>query len=72
MLAFLRPNALLILILLVSSMELWQRWKTRGHPENAGYYKVAPRRRLGIAFAYFALAALLVVGMHYTHVPRDF
>jgi Zn-dependent protease len=71
-LCVLRPNPLLIVILLVSSMELWQRWKTRGHPENEGYYRVTPRRRLGIAFAYFALAALLVVGMHYTHVPRDF
>jgi Zn-dependent protease len=67
-----RPNPLLIVILLVSALELRQRWKTRGNPEHASYYRVEPRRRIAIAVAYFALAALLVVGMHYTHVPRSF
>jgi hypothetical protein len=36
------------------------------------YYRVAPRRRWIIGLLYFGLAAALVLGMHATHVPRDF
>jgi hypothetical protein len=36
------------------------------------YYRVSPARRLVIASLYFGLAVLLVLGMHATHVPRDF
>jgi hypothetical protein len=44
----------------------------RRHPEMQEYYRVEPRQRLVIGLLYFGLAVLLVLGMHETHVPRDF
>jgi Zn-dependent protease len=67
-----RPNPILIIILLFAGSELWRRWQLRGHPQLQGYYRVAPHRRLLIGLLYFGLAALLVLGMHATHVPRTF
>jgi Zn-dependent protease len=66
-----RPNPLLILILVFSGMELWNRWQVRDHPESQSYYRVRPSQRVTMAALYFGLAILLVVGMHATHVPRD-
>jgi Zn-dependent protease len=70
-LVFIRPNPLLLLILLFSGMELWNRWRARKHPESQSYYRVKPSRRVTMAVLYFGLAILLVIGMHATHVPRD-
>ncbi len=69
-LTILRPNGLLILILFFAATELWRRWKARHHPAARGYYTVRPWQRAAVALAYFGLAALLVLGMHATHVPR--
>ena len=66
-----RPNPLLILILIFSGMELWSRWQMRNHPERQSYYRVRPSQRVTMAALYFGLAILLVIGMHATHVPRD-
>ena len=70
-LVFLRPNPILIIILLFSGMELWQRWRLRNHPEMQSYYRVEPRRRVTMAVLYFGLAILLVLGMNATHVDED-
>ena len=70
-LVFLMPNPILIIILIVSGMELWQRWRTRNHPELQEYYKVMPRQRAIIAVLYFGLAILLVLGMEATHLDQD-
>jgi Zn-dependent protease len=67
-----RPNPILIIILLFSASELWRRWQMRGHPEMQDYYRVEPHQRLIIGVLYFSLAVLLVLGMHETHVPRNF
>jgi len=71
-LVILRPNPILILILLVAANETWHRWKMRRLPEAQAYYKVEPHRRLIMGLLYFGLAAALVLGMHATHVPRTF
>jgi Zn-dependent protease len=71
-LVVLRPNPILILILVFAAMELWRRWQMRGHPMAQAYYRVLPWQRAAVAVAYFGLAALLVLGMHETHVPRHF
>jgi Zn-dependent protease len=72
-LMFVWPNPILLLILLFSATELWQRWRMRGAAgPNPAYYRVTPRQRLTMAALYFTLAAFLVVGMDLTHVPRDF
>ena len=70
-LVFLSPNPILIIILIVSGMELWTRWRTRNNPELQEYYKVEPRQRAIVAVLYFGLAVLLVLGMEATHVDRD-
>ena len=71
-LVILRPNPILILILIVAASEIWRRWRLRHHPEFERYYRVAPHRRLIMGLLYFGLAAALVFGMHATHVPRSF
>jgi len=71
-LVVLRPNPILILILFFAAMELWRRWQARGDPAARSYYRVLPWQRLSVAAMYFGLAALLVLGMHETHVPRNF
>jgi hypothetical protein len=65
------PNPILIIILVIAGLELWNRWRMRNHPEMQAYYRVTTPRRLIIASLYFGLAALLVLGMEATHLPRD-
>jgi Zn-dependent protease len=70
--AILRPNPILILILIVGGMETWRRWQMRRHPEAQEYYQVRPWQRIVIALLYFGLAAFLAFAMHETHIPRSF
>jgi len=71
-LVIVQPNPLLIIILIFGAMEAWRRWQMRHLPEARAYYKVKPWQRVTIAAMYFGLAALLVLAMDVTHVPRDF
>jgi Zn-dependent protease len=71
-LVIVRPNPILIIILIFAASELWRRWQMRRFPEMQEYYRVKPHQRLIIGVLYFGLAVLLVLGMHETHVPRDF
>jgi len=71
-LVVIRPNPILIIILVFAAMELWRRWQMRGHPAARAYYSVLPWQRVAVAATYFGLAVLLVLGMHETHVPRNF
>ena len=72
LLAFLWPNPILILIVLLAAFETYRRWKHRKEPldGNADYYKVAPRHRLAVAAVYIGLIALLALGMDATFVER--
>jgi Zn-dependent protease len=54
-----------------SSYNRWQQLR-RGGPEQQAYYRVKPTDRLLVAAVYLSLAALLVVGMHETHLVRTF
>jgi Zn-dependent protease len=71
-LAFLHHNPFLYFIVLIGGLELYNRWRGRHHPSMRGYYAIAPWQRVTVAVVYIALAALLVVGMSATHVPRSF
>lgn len=71
-LAIYRPNGILIFVVFLGAVELWQRWRMRNLPGARSYYRVLPWQRAAVAVAYFGLAALLVLAMHETHVPRDF
>jgi len=71
-LAFWHPNPILVLILIVGAFELWRRWRERGTPAAAAYYKVKPWQRLTAGAVYIGLAALLAVAMTATHLERTF
>ena len=70
-LAFLDPgNPILLIIVLFAAFQTYHRWqqrKTRSL-EQAAYYRVAPRHRLLVFAVYVGLIALLVFGMHETHI----
>lgn len=59
---FLRVQSLFLgFILVVGGMEVYQRW--RGRHADRAYYEVTGRQRLGVAIAYFGLAAVLALLM---------
>jgi Zn-dependent protease len=63
-LVIVRPNPILILILVVGGMEVYRRWKSRNSPQFASYYRVTAAQRATIATVYFGLAGLLAVAMY--------
>jgi Zn-dependent protease len=65
------PNPILILILVVSAMELWNRWRMRDTPEARTYYSIPPWQRAAVAVVYLGLAAALGVAMSASHIERD-
>jgi len=70
-LAFLDPgNPILLIIVIFAGFQTWHRWQQRKSRslEQAAYYRVAPRHRLMVAAVYVGLIALLVFGMHETHI----
>ena len=71
-LVVLRPNPILIIILIFSGMELWQRWRHAEPPGGRRPTTGSHRgERVTIAVLYFGLAVLLVLGMNATHVDPD-
>jgi Zn-dependent protease len=69
-LAFVFPNFILLLIILLGAMETWRRWKARKTRslEQAAYYRVSPRNRLLVAAVYVGLIVFLAFGMHESHI----
>jgi Zn-dependent protease len=65
-----RPNPILILIVVLGGLELWRRWRERG--ENAEYYRLAVSQRLAVAVVYIGLIVALGVAVSETHVARTF
>jgi Zn-dependent protease len=70
-LTFFAPNPILILILVVSAMELWNRWRTRNDPASQTYYRIAPWQRVTVAVVYLGLAAALAVAMSASYIERE-
>jgi len=64
------PNPIILLIVLFAGLEGWRRWKSRKSPEMQEYHRVSRGTRIAVAAVYIGLALLLVVGMHFTHLPR--
>jgi Zn-dependent protease len=71
-LALWRPNPIVLLILFMGGLELWSRWRHRGTPAAAEYYRITPGQRLAVGVTYIGLAALLGIGMSLTHLERTF
>ena len=72
--AFVFPNPVMILFILLGGLETWRRWKTRrrGEEGNADYYRVKPVHRLAVGAVYIGLIIALVLGMDATFLERDF
>lgn len=71
-LAVLRPNPILLLILVIGGMELWRRWKGRRETGARAYYEVSTARRAIVGVTYIALAVFLGLAMNATHLERGF
>jgi len=71
--AFVFPNPIILLILLLAAYETYRRWKQRKtrDPESLAYYRVKPSHRAIVATVYLALIAVCVVGMDLTHLERS-
>jgi Zn-dependent protease len=72
-LAFTRPNPIILLILLVGAFDTYRRWKAyrAGGPESRAYYRVPARQRAWTLAVYLGLVVLLVLGMDATYLERD-
>jgi len=55
----LRPNFLLLLIILASLPHMWRQFRNR----KTVYFQISPVRRCVMAFCYFGLLVLLAAGM---------
>ena len=65
-----RPNFILILILILSVPRLFFLFRRKSDEERR-YFEVTPAQRWTMAFLYFGLIALLVIGMHLTISTRN-
>jgi Zn-dependent protease len=66
---FLGPFMLLF-VLLLGGPELYYRFKNRHSEKSREYHSVPTGTKIGVAAVYLSLAALLVVGVAETYVPR--
>jgi Zn-dependent protease len=71
-LTIVRPNPILILVLVIGGMEVWRRWRDRGTPQSAAYYAIEPWQRAVVGVTYVGLAVLLGLAMSATHLERTF
>jgi Zn-dependent protease len=69
-LVVLRPNPLLVVIVVLGGLDLWNRWRARG--EAGDYYRLTVGQRVSVAVVYLGLVAALGLAMSVTHVERTF
>lgn len=65
-----RPNPILILIVVIGGLDLWKRWRARG--DAGDYYRLSVGQRVTVAVVYLGLVAALGLAMTLTHVERTF
>ena len=65
-----RPNPILLLIVVLGGLDLWQRWRQRG--DAGDYYRLTIGQRATVAVVYLGLVAVLGLAMSVTHVERSF
>jgi Zn-dependent protease len=71
LLTFLAPNPILLIILVLGGLEVWNRWRMRGDPTGAEYYRVQPWQKVTIAALYAGLVVSLSLAMSATHIEKD-
>jgi Zn-dependent protease len=65
-----RPNPILVLIVVLGGLDLWRRWRERG--EAADYYRLTATQRVSVAVVYLGLVLALGLAVSVTHVQRTF
>jgi Zn-dependent protease len=65
-----RPNPVLVMIVVLGGLDLWRRWRERG--EAAEYYRLTVGQRAAVASVYLGLVVALGLAMSVTHVERTF
>jgi Zn-dependent protease len=69
-LVIVRPNPLLVVIVVLGGLDLWSRWRARG--DAGDYYRLSVGQRVSVAVVYLGLVAALGLAMSVTHVERTF
>ena len=65
-----RPNPILVIIVVLGGLDLWRRWRERG--EDAEYYRLPLAQKAAVGVTYLGLVAALALAMSATYVERDF
>jgi Zn-dependent protease len=65
-----RPNPLLVIIVVLGGLDLWNRWRSRG--DAGDYYRLTVGQRVTVAVVYLGLVAALGLAMSVTHVEKTF
>lgn len=68
-LVVLRPNPILLIIVVLGGLDLWRRWRERGAAGD--YYRLTLAQRAAVAVVYLGLVVVLGVAMTETHVERE-
>jgi Zn-dependent protease len=68
-LVVLNPNPLLLIIVVLGGLDLWRRWRERGHAGD--YYRLSVAQRATVAVVYLGLVAALALAMSATYIERD-
>jgi Zn-dependent protease len=69
-LVIVRPNPILVVIVVLGGLDLWRRWRERG--EDAEYYRLPLSQKVAVGVTYLGLVAVLALAMSATYVERDF
>jgi len=64
-----RPNPILLIIVVLGGLDLWRRWRERG--DVGDYYRLTTSQRVAVAVVYLGLVVVLGVAMMETHVERN-
>lgn len=65
-----RPNPILLLIVVLGGLELWRRWRARG--ADTAYYRIPAVQRAAVGIVYVGLVAVLALALSATYVERSF
>jgi len=65
-----RPNPILLFIVVLGGLDLWRRWRERG--DAAEYYRLPVSQRAAVGVVYLGLVAVLALAMSATYVERSF
>jgi Zn-dependent protease len=69
---FYRPSPVIPVLLVLGGYELYRRWRGRDSEAARVYYALQPGQRAKVGTAYLCLVGVILLGMHWTYLPRHF